>query len=111
MICKISALFQESQLIIVEDLLRSEGIKRFTVFQVQGRGEFANMIDNHYLSTYYQLDIYIGQHHVTHLIDRLLEELHLSGEDEGVISVVPVSQLFSVNTKMQINDPEYNRIG
>ncbi|MCK6264498.1 hypothetical protein KP803_14550 [Vibrio sp. ZSDE26] len=111
MINKISAIFIEQLLVQIEDMLTNEGVRRFTVFKVQGRGEFANMIDSHSMNAYYQMDIYIGESKTNHIVEKLLNELHNVGEDEGIITVIPVKNLFNTNTKKEIKDSNYNHLG
>jgi nitrogen regulatory protein PII len=111
MVKKVSAIFREQQMIQVEEVLALEGIRCFTTFRVQGRGEFASMIDNHYLSSFCQVDVYIGDNHASDLVDKLVETLHLTGEDEGIISVMPVQELININTKSVVTDPNYNYLG
>ncbi|OOE93616.1 hypothetical protein BZG76_02535 [Salinivibrio sp. AR647] len=108
MIDKVSVIFQEQKLEDIESLLAEEGVRSFTIYQVQGRGSQANLIDTHALNTRYQLDIFIGNSHTQSLVDTLLNTLCVSQEGNGVTSVIENVLLFDNNTKNQISNPSYN---
>ena len=54
MIDKISVIFQVQKLGEIESILAKEGVRNFTVYQVQGRGNHSSLIDTHALNTHYQ---------------------------------------------------------
>ncbi|MBE8571038.1 P-II family nitrogen regulator [Vibrio sp. OPT46] len=108
MIDKISVIFQVQKLGEIESILAKEGVRNFTVYQVQGRGNHSNLIDTHALNTHYQLDIFIGHSHTQSLVGALLDTLCVSQEGNGVTSVIENVLLFDNNTKNQISNPSYN---
>ncbi|MEH0675399.1 hypothetical protein H4F18_11580 [Vibrio scophthalmi] len=108
MIDKISVIFQEQKLEDIESILAEEGVRNFTIYQVQGRGSHANLIDTHALNTHYQLDVFIGHSHTQSLVGALLDTLCVSQEGNGVTSVIENVLLFDNNTKNQISNPSYN---
>ncbi|USD59004.1 hypothetical protein J4N45_10725 [Vibrio sp. SCSIO 43140] len=108
MIDKISVILQEQKLEDIERILSEEGVRDFTIYQVQGRGSHANLIDTHALNTHYQLDIFIGHNHTQTLVGALLDTLCVSKEGNGVTSVIRNVLLFDNNRKNQISSPSYN---
>jgi hypothetical protein len=63
------------------------------IYQVQGRGTHAYLIDHR---------------HVQSLVGVLLDTLCVSQEGIGIISVIENVLLFDNNTKSQISNPSYN---
>ncbi|WP_375753452.1 P-II family nitrogen regulator [Vibrio sp. HN007] len=110
MINKVSAIFREQQLMQIEPMLSKEGVLRFTTFRIQGKGEFSRMIDHHYMESYCQLDIFIGDNYVQSIVEMLLEELNFTGENEGIISVIPVQCFFNANSHSSVPNLNFNNL-
>ncbi|TYA86435.1 hypothetical protein FXE25_02795 [Vibrio cholerae] len=108
MIDKISIIFQEQKLDDIESILAEEGVRNFTISQVQERGRHTNVIDTHALNTHYQLDVFIGHSHTQSLVGALLDTLCVSQEGNGATSVIENVLLFDNNMKKQISNPSYN---
>ena len=71
-------IFQEQKLDDIESILAEEGVRNFTISQVQERGRHTNVIDTHALNTHYQLDVFIGHSHTQSLVGALLDTLCVS---------------------------------
>ena len=101
-------IFQDQKLDDIESILAEEGVRNFTISQVQERGRHTNVIDTHALNTHYQLDVFIGHSHTQSLVGALLDTLCVSQEGNGVTSVIENVLLFDNNMKKQISNPSYN---
>ncbi|GMM88820.1 hypothetical protein KI743_21590 [Vibrio sp. D420a] len=108
MIDKVSVIFQEHRLEEIESILMDEGVRKFTIYPVQGRGTQANLIDTHVLSSYYKLDVFIGQNYTGRLTEILLNTVSVSQEGNGVTSVERNVLVYDNNTKQQISLSSYN---
>ncbi len=95
---KITAVIDELRLSAVEEALRQHGITGYSVKQIKGRGAYFNSYTSDPLVPHVQLDIYTTSDYVDAIRGLIIATAHVGIANEGLVSVTPVEQLYSVSS-------------
>jgi len=104
---KVSAIFNEFRLPHVERALIKHGITTFTLTTVQGRSEHFNDLNNKHLVKSIQMDIYTQKDQADAIARLITKTAHVNAESEGLVAILPVSQLYWVHDQRQANSNDF----
>ena len=107
---KITAIFDELRLNNVEDALRHHSITGYTLHKTEGRGNYVDTYNKNNLSPHIQMDIYISDKFATKVANVIINAAYTNTEDEGLVSITSVDELFWIHTKQAVQEDEFKMI-
>lgn len=107
---KVTAIFVELRLSNVEETLRKHSITGYTIHKTEGRGAYVDTYNKNNLSPHIQMDIYTSDKCAANVAKIIINAAYTNTEDEGLVSITPVDELFWIHTKQAIQEDEFNII-
>ncbi|MFT7054283.1 MAG: nitrogen regulatory protein P-II 1 [Psychromonas sp.] len=107
---KVTAIFVELRLSNVEEALRNHLITGYTIHKTEGRGAYVDTYNKNTLSPHIQMDIYTSDKCATNVAKIIINAAYTNTEDEGLVSITPVDELFWIHTKQAIQESEFKII-
>jgi nitrogen regulatory protein P-II 1 len=105
---KITAIVNEIKLNEIEQALLAHGVKGFTVTQVRGRGSYCNNYCKDTLVSHSQIDVFSTKAHAYKIAKLIMDIADVGAYSEGLVSVMPVDDLYWVYQQTQLNDSNFN---
>lgn len=96
---KIIAIIRKGHLEAVEKRLEDIGIKGLTVTQVKGFGEYANFFTRDWMCAHARISIIARRDATDKIVETILEAAHTGNAGDGIVSVIPVEQVYRIRTK------------
>jgi len=107
---KITAIFDELRLSNIEDALRKHSITGYTIHNTKGRGAYADNYNKNHLSPHLQMDIYSSDKYASKVAKIIVDAAYADAEDEGLVSITPVDELFWIRTKQLAQEDEFTML-
>ena len=104
---KVTAIFDELRLSNVEDAMRKHSITGYTVHKTEGRGNYVDTYNKNNLSPHIQMDIYTSDKYATKVAKVIINTAYANTEDEGLVSITSVDELFWIHTKQLAQEDEF----
>lgn len=80
----------------VEQRLRQIGVPGITVSQTQGYGSYKNFYHRDWLETHARIQIITEVARVEEIATAIMEAASTGSDDDGIVVVTPVDQLFKI---------------
>ena len=106
-LAKVSAIFNEFRLPCVEKALIKHGVNNFTLTYVQGRSDHFHDLSNKHLIKHVQMDIYTHIDQADAIARLIAKTAHVNAESEGLVAILPVSQLYWVHEQREANANDF----
>lgn len=106
-ICKVSAIFSEFRLKEVEEALIEHGVNGFTLHPVRGRGRYFDSFNENHLLKHIQVEVYVREHKAGDIVRCIIEAAHVNTVSEGLVSILPVHELFWIHEKRRAVDEDF----
>lgn len=100
MYSKITVIFNPIHIENIEKTLQTSGHWCFTLKEVGGRDHSSSTIDKYQLQTLMQLEVYLPSSKKETLTKALLETLNIGGDEETLIAVCPIEELYINGNKL-----------
>ena len=112
MIKKITAIINEMQLDNVTKALCKHGVTGFTIYPVNGRGNYCNTFSKSGLVTHKQIEVYTNDEYANQIAHLIMNTADVALDSEGLVAITSVDELFWVyqQTPVQINDFRFNEV-
>ncbi|PKH02107.1 P-II family nitrogen regulator [Psychromonas sp. MB-3u-54] len=107
---KVTAIFDELRLSNVEDTLRKHSIIGYTIHKTEGRGAYVDTYNKNKLSPHIQMDIYTSDKYAAKVAKIIINAAYTNTEDEGLVSITSVDELFWIHTKHAVQEDEFKII-
>ncbi|MFT6984378.1 MAG: nitrogen regulatory protein P-II 1 [Psychromonas sp.] len=107
---KVTAIFNELKLNDVEDALRKHSITGYTIHKTEGRGHYVDTYNKNHLSPHIQMDIYTSEKYASKMANIIIDAAHANTEDEGLVSITPVDDLFWIHTKRLAQEDKFTML-
>ena len=104
---KVTAIFDEFRLKNVEDSLISHGVKGFTLHPVRGRGEYFDSFNENHLIKHIQMEIYTRSEQARDIAQLIVAAAYVNTDSEGLVCIVPVTDLFWIHDKRSATDSDF----
>ncbi len=104
---KVSAIFETLRLEEVEEALIQQGAKGFTVHKVRGRGAYFDSYNRDPLTPRTLLEVYTSEANVATIIRAICKAACLGHNHGGLVSVVPVEELYWINDEKCCEDSDF----
>ena len=99
---KITAFFRCENCETVERALRDIGVKGFSISQVKGYGEYADLYRDDWLVTHARIEIFAVSAKVDKIVAAIMDAAHVGLEGDGIVAVTPVEKLYRIRTRGEI---------
>lgn len=103
----IVAIIRSDRLEPVEDKLKSVGVERINVSKVKGYGEYHNFFTRDWMVDEVRIEIFTRHHKVDAIVNAILDAAHVGLPGDGIVSVVPVDNLFLIHTKAEATPEDF----
>jgi len=107
---KVTAIFVELRLSNVEEALRNHSIAGYTIHKTEGRGAYVDTYNKNNLSPHIQMDIYTSDKYAAKVAKIIINAAYTNTEDEGLVSITSVDELFWIHTKQAVQEDEFKII-
>lgn len=104
---KITAVFDELRLDVIEKALESHGVSGFSIHAVKGRGSYFNAFNRDHLVNHLQMEIYTNQEHANAIAELVMNAASVDTEGEGLVAITPVDGLFRIHGKKAAKADEF----
>ena len=104
---KVTAIFDSLKLEAVEAALVRRGVKGFTVQEVKGRGAYFDSFNRDPLTPHTRLEVYTSEAGVAAVAEAVFEAARVGFDHDGLISVVPVEELYWINDGKRCEDSDF----
>ncbi|MEO8443322.1 MAG: P-II family nitrogen regulator [Betaproteobacteria bacterium] len=103
----IIAIFPRDKLKVVEEKLRTIGVKRVDVSNVKGYGEYRNFFAQDWMVEEVRLEIHTRSDEVNAITTAIMDAAHTGLPGDGVIAVIPVEKFFLIRTRAEATPDEF----
>ncbi len=104
---KVVAIIDELSLENVEKRLATHGVTGFSVHSVKGRGVYQNNYSKNSLVEHVQIEVFTSDVHSHKVADLIIQSAHVGAENEGVVAIQPVDDLFWVSKQHATAEDEF----
>lgn len=104
---KIVAIIDELQLESVEKKLGAHGVMEFSIHPIKGRGHYCNTFSKNGLVSHIQIEIFTNEKHASKIAKLIIDTAHVGADNEGLVAIISVDELFGVSQKKSISGEEY----
>ncbi len=101
------AIIRSDKLEAVEKNLRDVGVERIDVSKVKGYGEYRNFFTQDWMGEEVRLELHTKKEKVGAIAAAIMDGAHTGSPGDGVISVVPVEQLFVIRTRAEATPEQF----
>lgn len=99
---KVTAIISVGCLEKVELCLHEINISGMSVIKGKGYGEYANFFTNDWNVDHVQVSVLVRSEKVKEVVDAIMDAAHCGSTGDGLISVMPVDELYNIRTKLQV---------
>ena len=99
---KVTAIFRESRLEVVEKALQEHGIHGFSITSVRGCGEYMNFYSQDCTSSHSHIEIFVGVDMAEEIAEAIMHAAHIGQSGDGIVAILPVEKLYHIRTKSEI---------
>ncbi len=103
---KVTAVISMSCLEKVELCLHEIKISGMSVIKGKGYGEYANFFTNDWNVDHAQVSVLVRSEKVKEVVDAIMDAAHCGSTGDGLISVMPVDDLYNIRTKSKVQVDE-----
>tara|TARA_R110002111_G_scaffold151735_4_gene218467 strand:- start:1289 stop:1621 length:333 start_codon:yes stop_codon:yes gene_type:complete len=96
---KVTAIIQSGTLEKVEKALQGVNVPGISVTKVKGFGEYANFYQSDWMTTHVRIEIFVGNSQADDIAKTIINAAHTGVEGDGVVAILPVSDVFHIRTK------------
>lgn len=97
----IIALIRTEVLERVEARLREVGAPGVTISPIRGYGEYADLYKDDWMVDQIRLEIIAEETRAEELAEAIMDAAHTGMEGDGLVAVIPVSQLYHIRTRQR----------
>ena len=98
---KVTAVIRSRMLKQVEERLQEMKVKRLSVSNVKGFGEYDNFFTHDWNITHSRIEIFTEKSKAEEIARAILETAHTGKAGDGFIAVLPVDKLFRIRNKAE----------
>lgn len=103
---KVTAIINAACLEKVELCLHEIKISGMSVIKGKGYGEYANFFTNDWNVDHVQVSVLVRTEKVSEVVDAIMDAAHCGATGDGLVSVMPVDELYNIRTKSQVRVDE-----
>jgi len=89
----------------IEDALRQLGGIGVNVSQVRGFGEYADFYERDWMTNHLRVEVFTTEDRAQAVAGAIMDAAHTGQEDDGIVAVLPVLELYSIRTRSLVETP------
>jgi nitrogen regulatory protein P-II 1 len=90
----------------VETGLEELNISGMSVVKGKGHGGYANFFSTNWDVEHAQVSVFVNDAQVQEVVETIMDVAHCGTSGDGIISVMPVEELYSIHSKAQVRSEE-----
>lgn len=99
---KITAIVRRDVCEEVQAQLQTLGVAGFSLTQVKGYGEYADLYNEGGLTCHARLEIFTEAERAVSVVDAVMAAAHVGLAGDGIIAVLPVESLYRIRTRAPV---------
>jgi len=102
---KVTAIVNRAALEPVEEALRRLGASGVSVSMVRGFGEYADFYERDWMTNHLRVEVFTTKDRAESIVQAIMDAAHTGQEDDGIVAVLPVAELYRIRTKSLLEMP------
>jgi len=102
---KVTAIVNRTALEAVEGALRRMDGIGVNVSLVRGFGEYADFYERDWMTNHLRVEVFTTEGRAQAVARTIMDAAHTGQEDDGIVAVLPVLELYSIRTRSLVETP------